>query len=232
MSAIEVKVPDIGDFKDVPVIEIPVKPGDVVKADDPLIVLESDKASMEVPSPAAGKVLEILVKLGDKVGEGSLILTLEAEGAAACAAACRQRPRRQSRAGSHRRDRSRRRQTDQPGPDHRLDQLSAQHRGRFFQRPRLAVGAASRPRTRTRPDQSHGHRRQGPRHQGGRQGFPRRRQGCGPGRCFRRLRHSRNPDHRLFQIRSDRGKAAVADQEIVGPFPAPLLAQRARRHAA
>ena len=83
MSAIEVKVPDIGDFKNVPVIEIPVKPGDVVKADDPLIVLESDKASMEVPSPAAGKVLEILVKLGDKVGEGSLILRLEAEGAAA-----------------------------------------------------------------------------------------------------------------------------------------------------
>ena len=87
MSAIEVKVPDIGDFKDVPVIEIPVKPGDVVKADDPLIVLESDKASMEVPSPAAGKVLEILVKLGDKVGEGSLILRLEAEGAAAGPAA-------------------------------------------------------------------------------------------------------------------------------------------------
>jgi len=87
MSAIEVKVPDIGDFKNVPVIEIPVKPGDVVKADDPLIVLESDKASMEVPSPAAGKILEILVKLGDKVGEGSLILTLEAEGAVAAAPA-------------------------------------------------------------------------------------------------------------------------------------------------
>ncbi len=83
MSAIEVKVPDIGDFKNVPVIEIPVKPGDVVKLDDPLIVLESDKASMEVPSPAAGKVLEILVKMGDKVSEGSLILKLEAEGAAA-----------------------------------------------------------------------------------------------------------------------------------------------------
>jgi pyruvate dehydrogenase E2 component (dihydrolipoamide acetyltransferase) len=83
MSAIEVKVPDIGDFKNVPVIEIPVKPGDVVKLDDPLLVLESDKASMEVPSPAAGKVVEILVKLGDKVSEGSLILKLEAEGAEA-----------------------------------------------------------------------------------------------------------------------------------------------------
>jgi pyruvate dehydrogenase E2 component (dihydrolipoamide acetyltransferase) len=83
MSAIEVKVPDIGDFKDVPVIEIPVKIGDIVKADDPLLVLESDKASMEVPSPAAGKVLEILVQIGDKVSEGALILKLEAEGALA-----------------------------------------------------------------------------------------------------------------------------------------------------
>jgi pyruvate dehydrogenase E2 component (dihydrolipoamide acetyltransferase) len=83
MSAIEVKVPDIGDFKDVPVIEIPVKIGDIVKVDDPLLVLESDKASMEVPSPAAGKVLEILVQIGDKVSEGALILKLEAEGALA-----------------------------------------------------------------------------------------------------------------------------------------------------
>jgi pyruvate dehydrogenase E2 component (dihydrolipoamide acetyltransferase) len=82
MSMIEVKVPDIGDFKDVPVIEIAVKPGDVVKADDPLIVLESDKASMEVPSPAAGKISAILVKVGDRVGEGALILKMEAEGGA------------------------------------------------------------------------------------------------------------------------------------------------------
>ncbi|MGO9428992.1 2-oxo acid dehydrogenase subunit E2 [Rhodoblastus sp.] len=83
MSAIEVKVPDIGDFKNVPVIEINVKPGDIIKADDPLIVLESDKASMEVPAPQGGKVLELKLKVGDKVAEGSLILTLEAEGAGA-----------------------------------------------------------------------------------------------------------------------------------------------------
>ncbi len=81
MSAIEVKVPDIGDFKNVPVIEINVKPGDVIKADDPLIVLESDKASMEVPAPQGGKVLDLKLKVGDKVAEGSLILTLEAEAA-------------------------------------------------------------------------------------------------------------------------------------------------------
>ncbi len=83
MSKIEVKVPDIGDFKGVPVIEILVKPGDAIKAEDPLIVLESDKATMEVPAPESGVVSELLVQVGDKVAEGSPILTLVADGAAA-----------------------------------------------------------------------------------------------------------------------------------------------------
>jgi len=78
---IEVKVPDIGGFNDVPVIEIHVKPGDAVKAEDALITLESDKATMDVPSPAAGTVRAVKVALGDKVGEGSLILLLEASAA-------------------------------------------------------------------------------------------------------------------------------------------------------
>ena len=85
MAIIDVKVPDIGDFKDVPIIEILVKVGDVVKADDPLISLESDKATMEVPSPAAGKVAEILVKVGDRVGEGKAIFRLESADAKAAA---------------------------------------------------------------------------------------------------------------------------------------------------
>jgi pyruvate dehydrogenase E2 component (dihydrolipoamide acetyltransferase) len=80
MSTIEVKVPDIGDFKDVPVIEVFVKPGDTVKAEDSLVTLESDKATMDVPAPAAGTVKELKVKVGDKVSEGSLILTLESLG--------------------------------------------------------------------------------------------------------------------------------------------------------
>jgi pyruvate dehydrogenase E2 component (dihydrolipoamide acetyltransferase) len=84
----EVKVPDIGDFKDVPVIEVLVKPGDKVKPEDPLLTLESDKATMDVPAPAAGTVKEITVKIGDKVSEGSLILLLDsAAGAPAAAAA-------------------------------------------------------------------------------------------------------------------------------------------------
>ena len=88
MSTIEVKVPDIGDFTDVPVIEVLVKPGDTVKAEDSLVTLESDKATMDVPAPAAGVVKSVGVKVGDKVSQGHLILTLdEAAGAAAPAQA-------------------------------------------------------------------------------------------------------------------------------------------------
>ncbi|MCC7327052.1 MAG: dihydrolipoyllysine-residue acetyltransferase [Burkholderiales bacterium] len=80
MGTIEVKVPDIGDFTDIPVIEVYVKPGDSVRAEDSLIALESDKATMDVPSPAAGVIGELRVKAGDKVSEGSVVLTLETTG--------------------------------------------------------------------------------------------------------------------------------------------------------
>ena len=76
----DVKVPDIGDFTDIPVIEIHVKAGDTVEKEQSLVTLESDKATMDVPSPAAGTVKEVKVKLGDNVSEGSVILTLEAQG--------------------------------------------------------------------------------------------------------------------------------------------------------
>jgi pyruvate dehydrogenase E2 component (dihydrolipoamide acetyltransferase) len=80
-ETVEVKVPDIGDYKDVPVIEVFVKPGDVVGAEDSLITIESDKATMEVPSPQAGVVKELRVKVGDKVSRGSSVLVLEAKDA-------------------------------------------------------------------------------------------------------------------------------------------------------
>ena len=83
MSAIEVKVPDIGDFTDVPVIEVLVKPGDTVKAEDALVTLESDKATMDVPAPSAGTVKSIAVKVGDKVSQGALVLVLESAAAGA-----------------------------------------------------------------------------------------------------------------------------------------------------
>ncbi|HMN91884.1 MAG TPA: dihydrolipoyl dehydrogenase [Hydrogenophaga sp.] len=86
MALMDIKVPDIGDFDEVAVIELLVKPGDTVKAEQSLITVESDKASMEIPSSHAGVVKELKVKLGDKVSEGSIVLVLDAEGAAAAPA--------------------------------------------------------------------------------------------------------------------------------------------------
>ena len=82
MATIEVKVPDIGDYSDVPVIEVLVAVGDTVKKDQGLVTLESDKATLEVPSSAAGVVKEIKVKLGDTLSEGAVVVLLDAEGAA------------------------------------------------------------------------------------------------------------------------------------------------------
>ena len=86
MAKIDVNVPDIGDFKDVPVIEVLVKPGDVVKVDQSLVTLESDKATMDVPSPVAGTVADVNAKVGDKVSMGVLIARIDAAGADAAAA--------------------------------------------------------------------------------------------------------------------------------------------------
>jgi len=86
MSTVEVKVPNIGDFKEVEIIELMVKPGDTIKVDQSLVTVESDKASMEIPSTHAGVVQELKVKVGDKVSEGSLLLTVDDAGAGAAAA--------------------------------------------------------------------------------------------------------------------------------------------------
>ena len=72
-----ISVPDIGDFKDVEVIEILVKPGDQIKKNDPIVTIESDKSSVEIPSPSAGQVKDLKVKIGDKVSEGSLLATID-----------------------------------------------------------------------------------------------------------------------------------------------------------
>jgi len=87
MALIEVQVPDIGDFKDVPVIELLVKPGDTIKVEQSLVTVESDKASMEIPSSHAGVVKELKVSLGDKVNQGTVLLMLESDAAAAPAPA-------------------------------------------------------------------------------------------------------------------------------------------------
>ena len=77
----EIRVPDIGDFTDVPVIEIHVSPGDEISLEDPLVTLESDKATMDVPSPLRGVVRQLRVQIGDRVSEGSVLLTAEEESA-------------------------------------------------------------------------------------------------------------------------------------------------------
>jgi pyruvate dehydrogenase E2 component (dihydrolipoamide acetyltransferase) len=91
-SAIEVRIPNIGDFKDIAVIDVLVKPGDTVKVDDPLVTLESDKAAMDIPSPANGVVQDVALKIGDKVSEGSAVLTLNGESQPAAPAAAADAP--------------------------------------------------------------------------------------------------------------------------------------------
>ena len=85
-NLVEVKVPDIGDFAEVPIIDLFVKVGDSIKVDDAICTLESDKATMDVPSPVAGVVKEVLVQLGAKVAEGSLLIKVESGAAAAAPA--------------------------------------------------------------------------------------------------------------------------------------------------
>ncbi|MFZ5507154.1 MAG: biotin/lipoyl-containing protein, partial [Pseudomonadota bacterium] len=92
MSTINIEVPDIGDFSDVPVIEVMVKPGDRVEADAPLVSLESDKATMDIPAPHAGVIGQITVKVGDRVSQGSVIGTMEVGEAPAAAPAAAPAP--------------------------------------------------------------------------------------------------------------------------------------------
>ena len=92
MATIDIKVPDIGDFAEVAIIEVLVQPGDTIKAEQSLITVESDKAAMEIPSSHAGVVKELRVKLGDKVAKGSVVLTLEVEGAGVAAPAAAPAP--------------------------------------------------------------------------------------------------------------------------------------------
>ena len=92
MAVIDIKVPDIGDFKDVAVIEVLVAVGDTIRVEQSLVTVESDKASMEIPSSAAGVVKELKVQLGDKLSEGSVLLTLESAEAPVTAPASEQKP--------------------------------------------------------------------------------------------------------------------------------------------
>ena len=230
----EVKVPDIGDFDNVPVIEVHVSIGDQVNAEDPLVTLESDKATLDVPAPAAGSVADVLVKIGDEVSEGTPILLLipatarsrpslsrRAAGTAAVRAgtdACGRTGRRsghgagtRSAAGAHA---GRRRDHDARQPARRAER--APDGARAGSRPRAVVPRPGRrggsPRTiccRSSRDQPS-------------------RLGHGAS-CRGRRRDPGDPRAGLLQVRPDRDGVAVADQEDVGAVPAPIVAERPAR---
>jgi pyruvate dehydrogenase E2 component (dihydrolipoamide acetyltransferase) len=155
---VEVRVPDIGDFKDVAVIEVFVKPGDTVKLEQSLITVESDKASMEIPSSAAGVVRELKVKLGDTVNIGDLLAILEGTGGAvapAVAATARGAGRHRSGPGSGCTGRAVRCCYARPCPHRRAGGAAA----------RIAIGAQVRARTGRAAGRGQGQRAQGPHHQ-------------------------------------------------------------------
>ena len=215
----EVKVPDIGDFKDVPVIEVLVKPGDKVKPEDPLLTLESDKATMDVPAPAAGTVKDIKVKVGDKVSEGSLILLLDS------AARARRPPQRAladavggRAAGADERAGGRGRSAR---AGHRRLQGRAGDRGvREARRHREARGAAHLARVRQGDD--------------GRAGAARRRGGRAEGQGRRQgLRRHGDPDagHRRAAAKAAPAAAAAA-AAAAAPAPAPRAPRAAAGTAA
>ena len=135
MAKVDVKVPDIGDFNDVPVIEVLVKPGDVVTAEQSLVSLESDKATMDVPSPVAGTVAEVVAKVGDKVSMGTLIARIESgEGGKAEAAPAKSAAPEKTKADRQKRPRRR-------PPNQRSSAPAAKSGGR---RPRRAQRSTSR----------------------------------------------------------------------------------------
>ena len=223
-----VEVPDIGDFSDIPIIEVHVGTGDTVDVDDPLITLESDKATMDVPAPAAGAITDVLVKVGDTVSQGTRIAMLQPGDGA-----LKRRPARRpagARTGRDRGGRGRgdgtaarsaaptragespaglRRQPRQPVPAPRRSRPPMPHAG---------PGAPAGARARRGPGHRVGNGTEGPDHQGrparrvvARQRRPR------PHRPAAH-RHPRSPRSGLLEVRADRDQAVVPDQEGLGPF--------------
>ena len=222
--ATEVKIPDIGDYKDVPIIEVHVSEGDTVNADDPLVSLESDKATMEVPAPAAGIVEKLLIKLGDKVSEGRPIILLRSADAAAAPAPPSLIEQQEPTPAA---------QPPAAGGGVRREAERAPRGPRRFQpHSREPERAPARARARRRSFRAEGDRRKGQDHQGRRQGRPSGpgRAGLGP-RAGGRRGHSGDPGRRLLEVRSDRDHAAAADQEDLRPASASRLAERATRYA-
>ena len=142
----EVRIPDIGDYKDVPIIEVHVQPGATIKVDDPLITLESDKATMEVPAPQSGTISEVKVKVGDRVSQGDVIAVIEGGTGVPLRPSATTRPARAKRATDRRRSRPGR--AERRGQGARAGRKAACRRSRATSTPRCwcsAPGPAATP---------------------------------------------------------------------------------------
>ncbi len=238
---VEVRLPDIGDFSDVPVIEVLVSAGDQVCVDQSLVTLESDKATMEIPSTHEGEVTSVAVKVGDKLNQGDLVVTMSALVAAsrgadrrARAIGGRSRYRPGTRGGRQARgDRPHARRVGAPpGAGHDASGGHGRDRQRT-QAPRQPGRAPLRPRAGGRSLPGQGYRGQGPYPQGRRPGL--RQEILGPGnRGGTRSRFTvpapRRPGDRLLQVRRGGACRALAHQEAQRTPPAPFLDQRPPRH--
>ena len=243
----QVTVPDIGDFKDVEVIEVLVKPGDTINVDSPLITLETEKATMDVPATAAGKVKSVAVKKGDRVSKGSVIARARDELGAAVAvrsqprrpvqhAATPSSPQPSAASAHHRRSQIAVERSTAHTATLRATQsarTSCNRRSRILARPRQPFGAQICARSWRRPCASQRHRRQRPHH-------ARRRQSLGQASAHIRCAaaggatgagFAESSGNRLLEVRRDRSQAARPYSKDLRAAPASELAQRPARLA-
>ena len=219
----EVKVPDIGDFGDVPIIEVHVSAGDQVNAEDPLVTLESDKATMDIPAPVAGSVAEVLVKVGDRVSEGSPILLLTPGDGAVSTPPSLVEQQEPAPASPRRRHPAPRRTGRGPAAGGVDAAPPGAHAGPSVRRTArelgvdLAAVTPTGPKGRITKDDLLGFLK-GP---------------AEPAAAATAAGAGIPRDARagLLHVRAHRHRAAAADQETLRTVPAPLLAQRPPRHA-
>ena len=215
MATTEIAVPDIGDYQDVPVIEVHVATGDVVAEEDPLVTLESDKATMDVPATAAGKVQDVRVKVGDTVSEGTVVVVVGGDGAGPLTTppslVGQQEPEPEATPGRPAPPPAR-----PPGPRGPPARPAPAGPSPTSRAPMPAQRAAAGPRARPGPQHHQGQRREGPDRQGRparRRARPRRPRPPAGGR-----RHPRGPGPGLLQVRPGRDGPLPRIKKISGPF--------------
>ena len=227
-ATIDITVPDIGDFKDVPIIEVLVKVGDTVEAEQPLVTLESDKATMDVPSPAAGKITQLIAKVGDKVSMGALIAKLDAGGPAAPISSAQE----DEADAKEEEDAAEAPETSPVAPRDLPPALAPASGPAKADFSGVFAGPAVRRLARELDLDLNTVKGTGEKGRITREDVKAAlsRGGAGVAPAGRR-RSARDSGRRLRQIRSDRDRSAVAHQADLGPAPARIVGQRAACHA-